>query len=401
MPKFYSELQNAALENLSSDPANVPAGRIIRNTTDGKVKISNGTAYKNVILNDGNAIIGTSGTAASNVRLHRGAAEVLQFVPGSDATAEGTLATTLAQTSSQVENYDTGSLPTAGNAGRLLFDSTTTQLKLDNGSAIKVIGPSPTTTKGDLIVNNGSADIRLAVGTNTNILTADSAETSGLKWIAAPSLVTLPTQQKFTTGSGTYTTPANCRYIKIRMIGGGGSGAGGGIPAPTSGTAGNATTFDTLSAGGGSAGNASGGSGGAGGTNTFSGVGLSLQGGMGAPGPVYLGGSINGGGGGGNGGSGFFGGAGAGGHISNVGQNAAANSGGGGGGGGHSSSGVSIMYGGSGGGSGGYIEALINGPSATYSYAVGAAQTTVGSGTTAGANGGQGAAGIIIVEEYY
>ena len=45
---------------------------------------------------------------------------------------------------------------------------------------------APTTTKGDLIVSNGSDNIRLAVGTNGFLLTADSAETSGVKWAAAP-----------------------------------------------------------------------------------------------------------------------------------------------------------------------------------------------------------------------
>lgn len=45
---------------------------------------------------------------------------------------------------------------------------------------------APTTTKGDLIVSNGSDNIRLAVGTNGQLLTADSAEASGIKWAAAP-----------------------------------------------------------------------------------------------------------------------------------------------------------------------------------------------------------------------
>lgn len=38
------------------------------------------------------------------------------------------------------------------------------------------------TTKGDLLVTNGSALNRLAVGTNGFVLTADSAETNGVKW---------------------------------------------------------------------------------------------------------------------------------------------------------------------------------------------------------------------------
>lgn len=45
---------------------------------------------------------------------------------------------------------------------------------------------SPTTTKGDIIVNNGSDNIRLAVGSNDQVLTADSAQASGVKW-ATPS----------------------------------------------------------------------------------------------------------------------------------------------------------------------------------------------------------------------
>ncbi len=46
---------------------------------------------------------------------------------------------------------------------------------------------SPTTTKGDLIVDNGSndplaSDVRLGVGTNGQILAADSAQPTGMKW---------------------------------------------------------------------------------------------------------------------------------------------------------------------------------------------------------------------------
>ena len=43
---------------------------------------------------------------------------------------------------------------------------------------------SPTTTKGDILVDNGTSVIRVAVGTDTHVLTADSAEPSGVKWAA-------------------------------------------------------------------------------------------------------------------------------------------------------------------------------------------------------------------------
>jgi hypothetical protein len=45
---------------------------------------------------------------------------------------------------------------------------------------------APTTTKGDIIVSNGSDNIRLAVGTNDQVLIADSVQASGVKWGAAP-----------------------------------------------------------------------------------------------------------------------------------------------------------------------------------------------------------------------
>ena len=44
---------------------------------------------------------------------------------------------------------------------------------------------SPATTKGDLIVHNGTNDVRLPVGTNDFVLTADSTQASGVKWAAA------------------------------------------------------------------------------------------------------------------------------------------------------------------------------------------------------------------------
>ncbi|MCW1908617.1 MAG: hypothetical protein KIH63_004720 [Candidatus Saccharibacteria bacterium] len=48
---------------------------------------------------------------------------------------------------------------------------------------------SPLTTKGDIVVRDGTNNIRLAVGTNGQSLTADSAQSAGVKW-ATNSLVT-------------------------------------------------------------------------------------------------------------------------------------------------------------------------------------------------------------------
>ena len=48
---------------------------------------------------------------------------------------------------------------------------------------------APTTTKGDLIVRNATTNVREPVGANTFVLTADSAQASGIKWAAATAMV--------------------------------------------------------------------------------------------------------------------------------------------------------------------------------------------------------------------
>jgi hypothetical protein len=51
-------------------------------------------------------------------------------------------------------------------------------------SYVGVGGSSPLTTKGDLYTFS-TVDARLGVGANDTVLTADSAEATGLKWAAS------------------------------------------------------------------------------------------------------------------------------------------------------------------------------------------------------------------------
>lgn len=200
---------------------------------------------------------------------------------------------------------------------------------------------------------------------------------------------TAPTVQKFTSGSGTYTTPTGVLYIRVRAVGGGGGGQG-------------------------SSNNGGGGAGGTGGNTTFGTALIVANGAAGqfggsaslGTGPVGV--AYKGSGGGANyrdnnangvigapgGASSPFGGAGQGN------QGSADTNSGSGGGGAHFNGPAGDCYGGASGGAGGYVDAIINNPSASYSYAVGAA----GAGGTAGTNGaagGAGGSGVIVVEEFY
>lgn len=245
---------------------------------------------------------------------------------------------------------------------------------------------------GVLVVTAQNAAQILTAGNITNVPSGSIVATNVQAAIDELGARTSATRtiQKFLAGSGTYTTPANCVAIRVRVVGGGGGGAPAGTVI-TAGTAGGATTFGAVATA----------NGGSGATNTASntpgtgvlgvGLGFAVDGGRGTCG-TYLPANY---GSGGNGGSSYLGGEGGGGTPNGgFGTAAAPNSGSGGGGGG-SSAGVSS---GAGGSSGGYVESLVTSPAASYSYAVGAAGV---GGTGSVANGGTGSAGLIIVEEYY
>jgi hypothetical protein len=204
-------------------------------------------------------------------------------------------------------------------------------------------------------------------------------------------------------GSGTYATPAGAKRLRIRQSGPGGSSAGSTNGSTgTDGSTGLDTSFGGTVAKAGLpgkavAGNGAGGLGGAGGaTGTGTEI-IRLAGGRGGwafgSGTVGFNTAPSG-----AGGNGPFGGAGnpvlgtSGAAI--AGAPGAPNTGGGASGG--SAVGNSFLAGG-GGGAGEYVEFVIDGPAATYAWAVGAAGPA-GTGTAAGALGGS---GVILIEEIY
>lgn len=262
-----------------------------------------------------------------------------------------------------------GVIPTDSVITASILNDAVTYAKIQNVSATARVLGRATASAGDI------EELPLAGGL--------AISSGSLKATTVPFTI-----QRFLSGSGTYTTPAGCTAIRIRLVGGGGGGGGGNNSVAS--TAGGPSTFSggTLSGGGGGTSSATA-AGGIGGSASGGSV-ANIPGGSGGPAAGAAGVAT---GSGGN--SCLGGGGGAGLPNSGTGQTAGTNSGGGGGGG---AGGASTFCGG-GGGAGGYVEHIISAPAASYTYAVGAGGAGA-SGTSAG-NGGTGAAGIIIVEEYY
>lgn len=273
-------------------------------------------------------------------------------------------------------------------------------------STIGALTTKASPASGDLIlISDSSASGALKQATVSSIAAAGSVasvggltgaigvangiEVSGSNIQVSAAFRTVPTVQKFLSGSGTYTPAANVQWIRVRMAGGGSGGSGSGTSGNTAGGAGGNSTFNTTTTAPGAAApanTATGGIGGAAGANcdvTIAGANGQTPDGTIANPP------------GAQGASGFFGGGGVPGiPSSQAGGAAPANTGGGGGGAG-SGTGVSAA---SAGGAGAYCEKIFT--AGSYAYAVGAAGASGATGVT-GSSGGLGGSGIVIVEEYY
>lgn len=180
----YGDLKRAALETIA-DPGSTIVGRIWWNSTDGQAKLADGTNTRALLRNDAKAVIGNSGTATQNIRLHRGAANVLQFVEGNDATAEGTLSTALNQLSFKLETYSTGSLPAALIAGRLAWDSTLVLPVVHNGTAWKtLVTTDATQTLTNKTFDTNSNTFKSTGASANHVLKSDGS--GNTSWGATP-----------------------------------------------------------------------------------------------------------------------------------------------------------------------------------------------------------------------
>lgn len=300
---------------------------------------------------------------------------------------------------------DTAAILSVGTNGQVLTADSTqaTGLKWASAGSGSVATDTIFDTKGDLPVGTGAdTAAKLTVGTNGQVLTADSAQATGTKW-ATPTGTYLG-RQILTSGSGaTYTPTSGATKLVIKIVGGG--GGGGGANATTNASCGGgggsggylekiitSISSPTYTVGaGGAAGDTSPGAGGTGGNTSFVNGGTTYTASGGAGGAAVTTGTsvatADGGAGGATTGNGELNMAGGNGFYGSRSTGAIATGG----------SGGETIYGGGGAGRAGTGGATGDGLAGTGYGAGGGGAIAIGTNTH---SGGAGKQGIIIVEEY-
>lgn len=117
------------------------------------------------------------------------------------------------QGNSMYLQFSTAALrPAAGNKGVYHFATDTKLASYDNGAAWQNIGHVVAfTTKGDIVVFNGTAPVILAAGPNDQVITADSAQASGLKYAAAGLVAATQVEMEAATSNTVAATPGRTK----------------------------------------------------------------------------------------------------------------------------------------------------------------------------------------------
>jgi len=152
------------------------------------------TASYTLVAADAGTVVSVNSTSATTITVN-----TALFSAGDTVTIQnwGSGAVTITAGTATVNTAGSLIVPQY-DGGVLYFTSASAAIYFDFVQAGAV---SPLTTKGDLY-GFGTSDARIPIGTNGHILTADSAETLGLKWAAPAGATGLTLVKSQTVGSG-------------------------------------------------------------------------------------------------------------------------------------------------------------------------------------------------------
>jgi hypothetical protein len=137
---------------------NVPAG-VTLTTTKGVIITGNGSASANLTVGTNNQLLTADSTAPNGIKWAQG-----------DHTALSSVGT---NTHAQIDTFIASK---GANSGVASLDGAGQVPSAQLGNVVKPV------TKGQILVGNGTVPTALGVGTNNQLLVADSAQATGVKW---------------------------------------------------------------------------------------------------------------------------------------------------------------------------------------------------------------------------